>query len=101
MLNWGGWSEIIIIAVAALILIGPKELPEVMRTCGRWLYRLQKITGQFRHHFDDLIQEGQVEEYDRAARKAFNKVADKTERAQVPAIDSPTQAANDYNYDAK
>lgn len=99
MLNWGGWSEIIIIAVAALILIGPKELPEVMRTCGRWLYRLQKITAQFRYHFNDLIQEGQADEYDRAVRKAFNTVTDKTEGAEVTTVDSQRQAPMAHNHD--
>lgn len=101
MFNWGGWSEIIIIAVAALILIGPKELPEVMRTCGRWIYRLQKMLGQFRHHFDDLIQEGQVDEYDRTARKAFNTVADETDGPEVSAIDSQTHTPIVRNYDVK
>lgn len=64
----GSWGEILIIVVAALILIGPREAPEVIRACGRWLYRLRKMSAQFRHGLDELLQEGQLEEYERVAR---------------------------------
>ncbi len=79
MFSLGGWSEILIIAVAALILIGPKELPEVLRACGRWIYRFRRMSAQFREGVDGLLQEGQLQEYEESARKtaediqSFNK----------------------------
>jgi sec-independent protein translocase protein TatB len=74
MFSLGGWGEILIIVVAALILIGPKELPEVLRACGRWVYRFRRMSTQFRQGFDTLLQEGQLEEFERAARKTADEL---------------------------
>lgn len=43
-----GWPELMIVAVLALVFLGPKRLPEVARQAGRWLRELRSLSGQFR-----------------------------------------------------
>ncbi|MCA3673985.1 MAG: twin-arginine translocase subunit TatB, partial [Methylobacterium sp.] len=47
------WGEFIIVGVVALIVIGPKELPGVIRAVGRSLAKLRTMAGEFRAQFDD------------------------------------------------
>jgi sec-independent protein translocase protein TatB len=54
------WSEMALIAVVALIVIGPKELPEVLRNLGRWAAKARSYAREFQNHFDDLVREAEV-----------------------------------------
>ena len=54
------WSEMILIAVVALIVIGPKELPEVLRNLGQWVAKARGYAREFQNHFDDLVREADV-----------------------------------------
>tara|TARA_A100000171_G_C2114552_1_gene137073 strand:- start:591 stop:920 length:330 start_codon:yes stop_codon:yes gene_type:complete len=63
MFDLGSWGEFLIIAMAALILIGPKEMPGLLKTLGRWIYRAKKTFRQFRQTYDTYLQEGELEEY--------------------------------------
>ena len=46
-----GWSELVVIAVVALIAIGPKELPGVLRMVGQWMAKARKMAGEFQGQF--------------------------------------------------
>ena len=56
------WSEIIIIAVVALVVVGPNDLPRAMRTAARWVRAGQKLAREFQTHVDDLVREAELEE---------------------------------------
>ena len=73
MFNFGFGGEILIIAIAALILIGPKELPEVLRACGRWLFRLKCMNNQFQQYIDSLIHAEQIEEFKKTSYESAMK----------------------------
>ncbi len=60
-----GWDELLLIALVALIVIGPKDLPAVLRTLGRWTARARNLAGEFRSHVDDMMREAQVDEMKR------------------------------------
>jgi sec-independent protein translocase protein TatB len=51
------WSEILLIAVVALIFIGPKELPSVLHKMGQMASKLRRSAEEFRRHFDDAVRE--------------------------------------------
>jgi sec-independent protein translocase protein TatB len=51
------WSEILLIAIVALIFIGPKELPQVLHTLGRAAARLRRSADDFRRQFEDSMRE--------------------------------------------
>ena len=63
MFDLGTWGELFIIVVAALILIGPKELPTVLRALGRLIQKVKNLSAGFRREFDKYIHEGEFEEY--------------------------------------
>ena len=48
------WSELLLIAVIALIFIGPKELPQVLHTLGRMVAKLRRSADDFRRQFEEL-----------------------------------------------
>lgn len=79
MLDFGTWGELLIIAITALIVIGPKDLPKAMRTLGRWVYKFRSISQQVRSYVDDLAFQAQREDImniDDAARKNETKQQD-------------------------
>ena len=48
--------------VVALVVVGPKDLPKIMRTLGRWTGQLRAMAEQFRKNFDDMARESDLEE---------------------------------------
>jgi sec-independent protein translocase protein TatB len=64
------WSELLIIAIVALIFIGPKDLPKAMRTGARWMRAGQRLAREFQSHVDELVREAELEELREKARQA-------------------------------
>jgi sec-independent protein translocase protein TatB len=56
------WSEMAVIAIVALILIGPKDLPVVLRTMGKWITAARGMAREFQGHVDDLVRESGLDE---------------------------------------
>lgn len=56
-----GWSELLIFVVVTLIFVGPKELPVMMRTVGRYVGMLRRQAEEFRGHFDAAIEEAELD----------------------------------------
>ncbi len=48
--------------VVALVVVGPKDLPKIMRTLGRWTGQLRVMADQFRKNFDDMARESELDE---------------------------------------
>src|SRR5579885_3586370 len=55
-----GWSEFVLIAVVALIAIGPKELPGVLRTCGQWMGKIRRMASEFQGQFQEAMREAEM-----------------------------------------
>src|SRR6201991_4238303 len=55
-----GWSEIVVIAVVALIAIGPKELPGVLRMVGQWMGKARKMAAEFQGQFQGAMREAEM-----------------------------------------
>jgi sec-independent protein translocase protein TatB len=83
-----GWSELLVIAVIAVFVIGPKDIPKIMYQLGRLMRRLQYVRFAMSQQFDDLLKAGDIEEL----RKGVNfevsntdeKSADEDEETFVP-----------------
>lgn len=54
------WSEFLIIGVVALIVIGPKELPGVLRTLGQYTRKVRKMAGEFQNQFQEAMREAEM-----------------------------------------
>jgi len=56
-----GWSELLIIGVVALIAIGPKELPGVLRMVGQWMGKVRRMASEFQGQFQEAMREAERE----------------------------------------
>jgi sec-independent protein translocase protein TatB len=63
------WSELMVIALVALIVIGPKDLPRVLRTLGKWMSRARMIAREFQGSIDQMIRESELDEVRREVQK--------------------------------
>lgn len=54
--------ELLVILVVALLFIGPKELPGMLRTMGRWVAAARNLAGEFRGHVDDMVRQADLDE---------------------------------------
>ncbi|HKT19703.1 MAG TPA: Sec-independent protein translocase protein TatB [Stellaceae bacterium] len=64
------WSELALIAVVALIVIGPKDLPRVMRIVGQWVQRARAIAREFQGSIDQMVREAELDEIKRNLDRA-------------------------------
>jgi sec-independent protein translocase protein TatB len=55
-----GWSELLLIGIVALIAIGPKELPTVLRTVGQWMGKLRRMATEFQNQFHEAMREAEM-----------------------------------------
>ena len=62
-------SELFIVAIAALIFIGPKDLPRVMRVVGQWVGRARGMARHFTAGIENIIRESELEEMDKKWRE--------------------------------
>ena len=67
-----------VVAVIALIIIGPKDLPRILRYAGKWAGKAQKVAREFRRNFDDMVRESELDEVKQSVDKvgSFNPVKD-------------------------
>ena len=65
-----GWSELVVIAVVALIAIGPKELPGVLRMIGQWMGKARKMAAEFQGQFQEAMREAEMADL----KKSFDEV---------------------------
>jgi sec-independent protein translocase protein TatB len=54
------WTEFLLIGVVALIFIGPKELPAVLRTLGQWTRRIRSMAADFQNQFQEAMREAEM-----------------------------------------
>ena len=54
------WGELVIVGIVALIAIGPKELPGVLRALGKWMGKIRRMASDFQSQFQDALREAEV-----------------------------------------
>lgn len=58
-------SEFLLIAIVALVVIGPKDLPKAMRVVGYWVGKARGVSRSFRQGFDNMVREAELEEMEK------------------------------------
>ena len=103
-----GWSELVLIGVVALIAIGPKELPGVLRMVGQWMGKARKMAAEFQGQFQEAMREAEMADL----KKSFDEVKgvatglspgnvmtslqkDVSDALQIGDIDKPADTPND------
>ena len=56
------WSHILIVLIVALVVVGPKDLPRLMRMMGQWVGKARRMAEQFRASFDEMARQGELDE---------------------------------------
>ena len=80
------WSELLVIGIVAIIVVGPKDLPRLMRTFGHYAGKLRRMAADFQRQFEDAMREAELEE----VRKAMQSVRDAAPAFDLSApIDRP------------
>jgi len=69
-----GWSELVVIGVVALIFIGPKELPSVLRNIGQVMTKLRRMASEFQGQFQEALREAELDELRKQAEKLSSEV---------------------------
>jgi sec-independent protein translocase protein TatB len=85
-----GWSEMAVIALVALVVIGPKDLPKAMKAAAFWVRKARSLASEFHSGIDQLVREAELEEARDAIRSASQMNLD---RALESTID-PTGEVN-------
>ena len=89
--------ELIIVAIAALLFIGPKELPSAMRAAGRWIGKLRGMARHFSSGIESVIREAELEEMDRKWREENERIMREHPMADIPMIEmGPLAEAQAY-----
>jgi sec-independent protein translocase protein TatB len=68
------YSELLVIAMVALVVIGPKDLPRVMRQVGRWIGKAQGMARHFRAGIDTMIRESELEDLEKKWREENERI---------------------------
>ncbi len=54
--------ELLVIAIVALVVIGPKELPGMLRSWGKWMAQMRGMASEFRGHVDEMVRQSELDE---------------------------------------
>lgn len=80
-----GWDEMAMIAIVAVIILGPKELPRTMRTAGQWMRKARMLAGDFQKHLDDMVREADLDDLKKEAEKlSKTNIGDEIDKAVDP-----------------
>lgn len=67
-------TELLLIVIVAVLVIGPKDLPLALRTAGRWIGKVRKVSAHFRTGLDAMIREAEMEEMEKKWREQNEKI---------------------------
>ncbi|MCX5577375.1 Sec-independent protein translocase protein TatB [Kaistia terrae] len=65
-----GWSELLLIAVVAIVVVGPKDLPPMLRALGRTVSKMRKMAGEFQGQFNEALKEAELDD----VKKSFDEL---------------------------
>lgn len=57
-----GWTEMLVIAIVMIVVVGPKDLPQMLRQFGRTTAKLRSMAGDFRRQFDEALKEAELDD---------------------------------------
>ena len=80
------WSELFVILIVALVVVGPKDLPKLMRKVGQWTGRARSMADQFRRSFDDMARQAELDELRTQVNKMKSAVTNPMSEADYAAL---------------
>jgi sec-independent protein translocase protein TatB len=91
-----GWGELVVIGIVALIAIGPKELPGVLRSLGQWMGKIRRMSAEFQGQFQEALREAEMSDLRKQAEDIKSSMTDfaKYDPLSTTDISSATASAD-------
>ena len=80
------WSELALIGALSVLLLGPKQLPETMRTLAKVVRKIRGLSSEFQGHFNEMVREAELEEL----RAQVQKLSSANLQSEVSKVIDPT-----------
>ena len=84
-----GAAELLVIVVVAILVIGPKDMPTAMRTAGRWIGKLRRMSSHFRAGLDEMVRQAEIEDMEDQWAKRNKEIMAKYPTGNEPAGGAP------------
>ncbi|MFW5634190.1 MAG: Sec-independent protein translocase protein TatB [Erythrobacter sp.] len=89
-----GAAELLVIIIVAVIVIGPKDMPRAMRTAGRWIGKVRRVSAHFRTGIDAMVREAELEDMEKKWKAQNEEIMRRTSlsaesRAGEPVMTGP------------
>lgn len=68
------WEELLVIIIVAVIVIGPKDMPLALRTAGKWIARIRRVSNHFKSGIETMIREAEMEEMEKKWAEQNEKI---------------------------
>ncbi|OWK33489.1 Sec-independent protein translocase protein TatB [Sphingomonas dokdonensis] len=86
------FSEMAVVALVALVVIGPKDLPKALRVLGYWVGKARGVARQFRAGFDEMVREAELAEMEKKWKEENERIM-REHPVLTSAAPEPTQSA--------
>jgi len=96
-----GWGELVVIGIVALIAIGPKELPTVLRTLGQYMTKVKRMASEFQGQFQDAMREAELHDLKKQAEDLGSSVTDISSFDPMADVQKEMESAFDATEGAK
>ena len=83
-------SELLVILIVAILVIGPKDMPMALRAAGKWIGKIRRVSAHFRSGIDEMIRQAEIEEMEQKWAERNKQIM-----AKYPAGDEPAGGAPD------
>ncbi len=84
-----GYSELLVIAIVMIVVVGPKDLPKMLRAFGKATSKFRQMSGDFKRQFDDALKEAELDD----VKKTLDSVKKLDPRQQVKDVLNPFKEA--------
>lgn len=79
------WGEIAVIGLVAVLVLGPKELPQAMRTMAKMLRKMRSLTSELQGHMNEIVREAELDE----VRQSIQKLSSANIKAEISKVVDP------------
>lgn len=89
-----GAMELLVIVIVAVIVIGPKDMPMAMRTAGRWIGKVRRVSSHFRTGVDAMVREAELEDMEKQWKARNEEIMRKHPNVPVSETAGASASAN-------
>ena len=94
-----GALELLVVVIVAIIVIGPKDMPQALRVAGRWVGKLRRMSAQFRSGFDAMVREAELEDMEKQWKERNAQIMAQSPDGAMQPIEGQSDVAVDQGQD--